>query len=217
MGAKSTYAGNRTVIVKSDPVQIGLTGGIGSGKSTVATMLQKLGAIIVDADAISRAVTAAGGAAVPEIATVFGPEFVDLDGALDRHKMRETVFKDSNAKKNLEQILHPLIRREMLIQAELASSRGASCVVFEIPLLVESGTWRNFVDSVLIVDCTAETQKRRVKERNGLSDEMVHNVMAAQASRRDRLAAADIVLFNDNCSLNQLAARVQAIAFKIGL
>lgn len=203
--------------MKADPVHVGLTGGIGSGKSTVALMLQKLGAVVVDADAISRAATAPDGAALPGIATLFGPDFLGTDGALNRPKMRETVFNDPTAKSKLEQILHPLIRREMVAQADLASSRGAHCVVFDIPLLVESGTWRNFVNSVLVVDCTQDTQIRRVKERSGYSDEMVLSVISAQASRQDRLQTADIVLFNDDCSLGHLATCVQTIASKIGL
>lgn len=217
MGTESSNAGDRTVVVKTDPVHVGLTGGIGSGKSTVAAMLQKLGAAIVDADAISRATTAPNGAALPAIATCFGPDFLSIDGALNRQKMRETIFRDPAAKSQLEHILHPLIRREMLAEAAMASSRGVPCVVFDIPLLVESGAWRNFVDSVLVVDCTPETQIQRVKERNGLSEEIVLSVISTQANRNDRLRAADIILFNDGCSLEQLATCVQAVASKIGL
>ena len=203
--------------MKTDSVRVGLTGGIGSGKSTVAAMLRKLGAFVVDADAVSHTATASNGAALPGIVSFFGAEFLDSKGALNRHKIRETIFKDPTAKSKLEQILHPLIRREMLAEADVASSRGAPCVVFDIPLLVESEAWRNFVNSVLVVDCTPEKQVRRVKERSGFSDEMVQSVISAQATRHDRLQAADIVLFNDDCSLEQLSTCVQAIASKIGL
>lgn len=203
--------------MKALPVHIGLTGGIGSGKSTVAALLHKLGASVVDADAISRAATAPNGSAMPEIAIAFGPAFVALDGALNRTKMREAVFKDPAAKKKLEHIVHPLVRREMLAQADFAISRDATCVVFDIPLLVESGEWRSFLDSVLVVDCTVESQVLRVKERSGLAEETVRSVISAQASRSDRLRAADVVIFNDYCSLAQLAAQVQSIAYEIGL
>lgn len=217
MGAKSTDAINRALVVKTNPVHIGLTGGIGSGKSTVAALLHKLGAAVVDADAISRAATAAGGAAICEIRTIFGHEFIGPGGALNREKMREVLFTDSSAKSKLESILHPFIRQQMFAQAETASAAGAACVVFDIPLLVESGAWRNFMDSVLVVDCTPETQLLRVKARSAISEDMILTIISAQASRNHRLAAADIVLFNDNCSMEQLASRVQAIALKIGL
>lgn len=199
------------------PVRIGLSGGIGSGKSTVATMLEKLGATVVDADAISRATTAAGGIALPAIVSVFGSEYLDLNGALNRPKMRTTVFHDPAAKKRLEHLLHPFIRDEMMSQANLATLRGVRHVIFDIPLLIESGVWRNFVDSVLIVDCTPATQKLRVQARSGLNQDMVQSIISAQASRIDRLRAADIVVFNDDCSLAQLATSVQEIATKIGL
>lgn len=171
----------------------------------------------MDADAISRATTASNGIAIPEIAAAFGPEFIDWDGALNRQKMREIAFKDSTAKEKLELILHPLVRREMLAQAKLATSRGANCVVFDIPLLVESGTWRSFLNSVLVVDCKVETQMLRVKARSGLAQEIVQSIISAQVSRGDRLRAADIVLFNDGCSLERLATQVRAIASEIGL
>lgn len=199
------------------PVRVGLSGGIGSGKSTVAKMLEKLGAAVVDADAISRATTAPGGIALPAIVSFFGSEYLDIDGALNRPKMRTTVFHDPAAKSRLEQILHPFIREEMMSQANLATLRGMRHVIFDIPLLIESGVWRNFLDSVLIVDCTPATQKLRVQERSGLNKDMVESIISAQASRVDRLRAADFVVFNDDCSLAQLATSVQAIAAQIGL
>jgi len=217
MGAKGIDAGDRAVDVTKGAIRLGLTGGIGSGKSTVAAMLQKLQAFIVDADAISRQLTTHDGPALPQIAAIFGPEFIDTSGALNRERMREVVFQNTSAKSKLERILHPLIRQQMLKQADYASSQGFACVVFDVPLLVESGSWRNFVDVVLVVDCTPATQLSRVEARNGLSAAVVQNMMAAQASRGERLRAADIVLFNDNCSLEQLASTVSAIAPKIGL
>ena len=203
--------------MKADPVRIGLTGGIGSGKSTVAAMLEKMGATIIDADAISRAATAKDGSALNEVAIAFGPEFISSDGALDRQKMREIAFRDSSVKKKLEDILHPIVRREMLAQADLAESLGAACVVFDIPLLVESNSWRSFFNSVLVVDCTEDTQLFRVKERSGLPEDDVRRIISAQARRFDRLRSADIVVFNDSCSLEQLATLVQSIASEIGL
>lgn len=218
MGPTRTDAAYRVVaVVSTNPVHVGLTGGIGSGKSSVASVLQKMGAAIVDADAVSRAATASNGSAIAEIATAFGSEFIDPYGALNRQKMREIVFQDFAAKKKLERILHPLVRREMLSQAKLAAAHGANCVVFDIPLLVESGTWRNSLDSVVVVDCKVETQFLRVKERSGLAQEIVQSIISTQASRGDRLFAADIVLFNEGCSLEQLATQVQAIASEIGL
>lgn len=217
MGANSIDAGAWTLVVKGNAIRLGLTGGIGSGKSTVAAMLQGLNASVIDADEISRRLTARQGAALPQIAATFGPAFIDANGALNRPKMRETVFNDSSAKTRLEGILHPLIREEMLVQANLACAQGAACVVLDIPLLVESGAWRNFIDLVLVVDCTASTQVSRVIARNGLSDAAVQSMMAAQLSREERLLAADIVLFNDDCSMEQLVSSVSAIAPKIGL
>lgn len=220
MGASNTNAGNWTLVLKTQSVRvirIGLTGGIGSGKSTVATMLQDLGAVIVDADAIARAITAPQGVALSGIAALFGPLFFDSAGALNREKMREIVFKDPTAKSKLENLLHPLIRQEMRAQADLACAQGATFLVFDIPLLVESGDWRNHLDFVLVVDCTPETQILRVRERNGFSSEVVRTVISAQASRKDRLQAADMVLFNDHCSLDQLASCVRAIVSKFGL
>lgn len=171
----------------------------------------------MDADAISHAATSSNGAAIPEIATAFGPEFIDQNGALNRQKMRELAFKDSSAKRKLERILHPLVRSEMSAQAKLAVLRGVTCIVFDIPLLVESGTWRNSLNFILVVDCTIATQILRVKARSDLAHEIVQSIISAQASRGDRLRAADIVLFNDGGSLEQLATQVRAIAAEIGL
>lgn len=200
-----------------DAVYLGLTGGIGSGKSTVAGIMRDLGATVIDADAISKEVTGAGGAALPAIASSFGINLISSDGALSREKMRDIVFLDASAKARLEAILHPLIKKEMLARAVLAQSQGSACIVFDIPLLVESETWRNIVDCVLVVDCSPETQQVRVSARSSLNLPMIQRMMGSQASREKRLRAADLVVFNDDLSLTQLAAQVKTIAPKIGL
>lgn len=173
---------------------MGLTGGIGSGKSTVAGLLAECGAAVVDADAISRRLTAAGGAAMPLIAASFGEQFVNAGGAMDRDRMRALVFADPGAKKKLEAIVHPLVAAETARQAESATS---PCIVFDIPLLVESGRWRQQLDRVLVVDCSEETQISRVLARNGWTREAALGVLGAQATRRQRLAAADACIYND--------------------
>ena len=198
--------------------RIGLTGGIGSGKSTVAAMLAARGAVWVDADAISRSLTAAGGAAMPAIAQTFGARFVDADGALDRQAMRERAFGDPQARSQLESILHPLVAQETDRQAQAAMRAGAACLVFDVPLLVESDRrWRARVDVVLVIDCSAQTQIDRVMARSGWSREAVERVIAQQASRAKRLAAADASLFNEGLSLVQLEAQVQELWQHFGL
>ncbi len=198
-------------------VKVGLTGGIGSGKSTVARILQDLGASVVDADAISKAVTEVNGIALPQIMSTFGPDLVSITGVLDRDRLRDIVFQNSSAKKELEAILHPHIRREMLAKASLAAAQNSACIVFDIPLLVESGSWRNVADTIIVVDCSNETQQARVMERNGLAPDTIQRVIASQASRIVRLRASDIVLHNDDISLDQLTQNVQSIATQIGL
>lgn len=198
-------------------IRVGLTGGIGSGKSTVLQMLAQLGAATIDADAISRATTAAGGAAIPAIAQRFGPGFIGPDGALDRARMREHAYADPQARRDLEQIIHPLVGAESSRQVEAALGAGVPCIVFDIPLLVESGRWRAQVDQVLVVDCSAETQVQRVVARSGLEPEAVRAIMAAQATRAQRLAAADTVICNDGISLEELRHMVVQAAHSFGL
>jgi len=197
--------------------RIGLTGGIGSGKSTVAQMLADGGAVIVDADAISRQLTAAGGAAIPAISQIFGAAFITPAGALDRDAMRQQVFADSAAKRRLEAIVHPLVAAETSRQASVAESQGARCLVFDIPLLVESGRWRAQLHQVLVVDCTEDRQISRVMARNGWTREAVQKVIAAQASRAQRLAAADICIYNETQSLAELAGLARVAAARFGL
>src|SRR4051812_16971745 len=197
-------------------IRVGLTGGIGSGKSTVLQMLAHLGATVVDADAISRSTTAAGGAAIPAIAERFGDSFINAQGALDRDRMREHAYADPGARKQLEEIIHPLVGQESDRQVQAALAAGALCVGFDIPWLVESGHWRARVDRVLVVDCSPETQVIRVVARSGLAPEAVRAIMAAQASREERLAAADIVVCNEGLSLDALRDRVEQAARRLG-
>jgi len=198
-------------------MRIGLTGGIGSGKSTVLQMFAQLGAAVVDADAISRGTTAAGGAAIAAIAARFGAEFVTADGALDRERMRAQAYADPQARKQLEEIIHPLVGQESARQVEAALAAGVPCIVFDIPLLVESGRWRAQVDRVLVIDCSPETQIGRVVARSGLKPDEVRAIIAAQATRADRLAAADIVICNDGLSLGELRDNVVQAARRFGL
>jgi dephospho-CoA kinase len=186
-------------------VRLGLTGGIGSGKSTVARMLQALGATLVDADAISRSSTAANGSAIAQIREAFGDDYISADGALDRDRMRALVFAQPEARARLEAIVHPLVRTE--IDRRCAAMNGG-CAVLDLPLLAESEAWRQRVDTIWVVDCSPETQIRRVMHRNGWPREQVEAVLAAQASREQRLAIAETVIDNDNATLEQLETSV---------
>ncbi len=186
-------------------VRLGLTGGIGSGKSTVAAMLAGLGAVLIDADAISRASTAAGGIAVEAIRAAFGDEFVTADQAMDRDRMRARVFSDPAAKTRLEGIVHPIVRAE--IDRQMAAvTRGVA--LLDLPLLAESPFWRERCDLVWVVDCDPETQIRRVMQRNGWPRAQVEQVLAAQASRAQRLEIADGVIANDGVTLAELRTQV---------
>ena len=198
-------------------LRLGLTGGIGSGKSTVATLLGQSGAAIIDADAISRSVTAGGGPALGPLAAEFGPEFINAEGAMDRDRMRALAYSDANARKRLEAIVHPLIGREVERQSEAAIRSGHRCLVFDVPLLVESGHWRQKVDRVLVVDCTPAVQIERVMARSGLARDAVEKIMASQAPREVRLRAADAVVFNDQLDLDQLAHKVKHLGQRFGL
>ena len=202
------------------PLLLGLTGGIGSGKSTVAGFLAKAhGAAIVDADAISRNTTAARGSALSAIADAFGAHLINEDGALDRAAMRDLVFTDPGARQRLEAIIHPLVSDETDRQAAAAHAAGAPLIVFDVPLLVESGPrWRARVDRVMVVDCDAETQVERVIARNQLPRDQVEGILAAQAGRPQRLACADVVIFNGaGTDLAQLGAQVDIWARRFGL
>jgi len=174
---------------------VGLTGGIGCGKSTVAELFAGLGATIVDTDAIAHSLTAPHGAAMPAILAEFGPDFATPDGALDRARMRSLVFTDAGARGRLEAILHPRIRDATAAAAAIASG---PYVIFAVPLLIESGTWRERVSRVLAVDCSEDTQVARVMQRSQLGADQVRAIMATQVTRAERLAAADDVIDNDD-------------------
>ena len=195
----------------TSPLRLGLTGGIGSGKSTVAQMFATRGAAVIDSDAIARSVTAANGSAMPAIAEAFGKEFVTPEGALDRDRMRALVFSDPSAKLRLEAIVHPLVGMATQAQAQAAIQAGHTLLVFDVPLLVESPRWRKLVDKVLVVDCLESTQIERVIARSGLARDAVQNIIQAQATRAQRLAAADITLFNEGLDLEQLQVAVDAL------
>ena len=186
---------------------VGLTGGIGSGKSTVADLFAAHGVPLVDTDLIAHRITAPHGIAMPQIAAEFGASFIAADGSLDRARMRTLVFSDDGARKRLEGITHPLIRAET--EREQREAQGPYVIVV-VPLLVESGSWKTRVNRVLTVDCSVETQISRVMSRNGFSREQVLAIIARQATREARLAAADDIIDNDNAPVNALKAQVEA-------
>jgi len=189
-------------------LRIGLTGGIGSGKSTVAGLLALHGAAIIDTDAIARRLTLPGGAAIAGIREAFGDGFIDASGALDRERMRSLAFGDPVSRRHLEAILHPLIGVETARQADASN---APIKVFDVPLLVESGRWRSIVDKVLVVDCSEATQAARVVTRSGWTDDAVQRVIAQQASRQARLSCADAVIRNEGLTMSELAAEVAGL------
>ena len=172
---------------------VGLTGGIGSGKSAAASEFARLGAAVVDTDAIAHALTQAGGAAIPELARIFGSEMIGESGAMDRNRMRERVFADPAARQALEALLHPMIREE---SRRLIAKAPGPYVIHVVPLLVESPDYRRRVDRVLVIDVPEEQQVERVRARSGLSEAQVRAILASQATRADRLAAADDVIEN---------------------
>lgn len=186
---------------------VGLTGGIGSGKSLVADQLALAGAAVIDADRLAHQATAPAGAAIEAIRARFGADMITSEGALDRAAMRSLVFSDPAAKRELEAIVHPLVRQAALDQACDSAKSGAPYVVFAIPLLVESGDWLRRIDRLLLVDCPAEEQLRRVMRRSALAATQVRAIIDQQASRQRRLAAAQDVLFNGG-GLDLVPARV---------
>ena len=198
-------------------LRIGLTGGIGSGKSTVARVLAECGAAVIDADAISRQLTAPGGLAIAAIASQFGNQFVTAEGALNRDLMRQLAFDDPVSRLRLEAIIHPLVGHEILAQTAHAIAGGRTCLVVDIPLLVESGRWRQQVDRVLVIDCSEAAQIDRVTARNSFSREAVQKIIAGQATRDQRLAAADICIHNEGLSLERLDALIRQLARSFGL
>lgn len=193
----------------AEPLRVGLTGGIGSGKSTVAALLASLGAGIIDTDAISRRLTAASGRAIPALREAFGDSVIDFQGALDRHRMRQLVFDDPPARHRLEGILHPMILADT--EREAGLQQDAAVLVFDVPLLVESPQWMHRVHRVLVVDCSEATQIARVMKRSGWSEASVRAVIAAQATREQRRAVADDLIINDDISMAALSERVEQL------
>ncbi|MFN7085919.1 MAG: dephospho-CoA kinase [Burkholderiales bacterium] len=189
---------------------IGLTGGIGSGKSSAAEIFRELGAAVVDTDEIARELTGPGGAAIAAIRSQFGPDYIAADGGLDRPKMRKLVFDAPAARKRLEAILHPMIRREA--QSRIAAA-WQPYVLVAVPLLLETGAYRDLVSRILVVDCTEELQVTRTMQRSRLTADEVRAIMAAQLPRNARLALADDVLHNDG-SMEALRRQVEALHAK---
>lgn len=186
---------------------VGLTGGIGCGKTTVADLFAARGASVIDTDQIAHSLTAPQGAAMPALVAEFGPEFATPEGALDRAKMRALVFSDPGARARLEGILHPRIREATAATALLATG---PYVIFVVPLLIESGTWLERVARILVIDCPEEVQVARVMARNGLPESQVRAIMAAQVTRAQRQAAADDIILNDD-GLEALEPQVERL------
>ena len=194
---------------------VGLTGGIGSGKSAAADEFARLGATVVDTDVIAHELTGKEGAAVPKIRELFGAQAIGPDGAMDRGRMRELAFSDHAQRKKLEGLLHPMIREE---SARRIAAAAGPYVVHVVPLLVESPDYRSRVDRVLVVDTPEATQVARVRARSGLNEEQIHAVIHAQAPRAKRLAAADDVIDNsgDLASLRQQVAALHEKYARLG-
>ena len=200
------------------PVRLGLTGGIGSGKSTLASLLAQAGAAVLDADAISRSLTQPGGRAIPGIMAEFGEQLMNPQGAMDREAMRALVFSNPQSKRQLEAILHPLIGQILQEETSAALSAGHLCLVYDVPLLVESGErWRRQVDWVCVVDCEVETQIQRVMARSQLSRPDVERIISQQANRQLRLASSDMVIFNEGIDLAQLKHLAHEMMARFGL
>lgn len=190
------------------PYCIALTGGIGCGKTTVSALFAALGVTVIDTDEIARDLTRPSGTAIAAISDAFGPEFVTENGALDRDAMRRLVFADAEAKRTLERILHPLIRREAARQIDAAQQ--TPYVILVVPLLLETDAYHELANRTLVVDCDEVLQIARTKQRSALSEPEVRAIMATQVSRQQRLAAADDVITNDG-DIAQLEARVAAL------
>ena len=200
------------------PLRLGLTGGIGSGKSTVASILASAGAAVMDADAISRSLTLPGGRAIPAILAEFGEQLIAPNGAMDRDAMRALVFSNPQSKRQLEAIIHPLVGQVLQEESHAALAAGHACLVYDVPLLVESGDrWRRQVDWVCVVDCEVETQIQRVMHRNQLSRAEIERIISQQASRQQRLDCADAVIFNEGIDLAQLKQLAHEMMARFGL
>jgi dephospho-CoA kinase len=190
------------------PYCVGLTGGVGSGKSTAARLFADLGATVVDTDAIAHALSASEGAAMPAIAAAFGREVVAADGSLDRAAMRGRVFADGSARQRLERILHPLIHVEVLRQVAAAQ---APYVILIVPLLLENlAAYRPLIDRIAVVDCDEQQQIERTTRRPGVSPAQARAILAVQGSRAARLAIADDIIAN-RAGLAELEAQVRQL------
>ena len=187
---------------------VGLTGGIGSGKTTVANLFAARGVPLVDTDLIAHELTARGGAAIEPIRAAFGDAAIAADGSLDRAAMRARAFGDPDARRRLEAILHPMIRERTVRAIEAAAHEAYAIVV--VPLLVESGTWQSWLDRILVVDCPEQVQIERVMKRSALTREQALAILSAQATRQARLAAADDVIDNTG-AVQELPERVDAL------
>jgi len=200
------------------PLRLGLTGGIGSGKSSVASIMASAGATIMDADAISRSLTLPGGRAIPAILAEFGEQLIAPDGAMDREAMRALVFSNPVSKRQLEAIIHPLVGQVLQEESIAAIAAGHACLVYDVPLLVESGErWRRQVDWICVVDCEVETQIQRVMSRNQLGRAEIERIISQQASRQQRLDCADAVIFNEGIDLAHLKQLVHEMMARFGL
>jgi dephospho-CoA kinase len=204
----SSPSSSDSSILNTTKLLVGLTGGIGSGKTWVANAFAERGASVIDADAISRTLTAAGGAAIAPIQAAFGSQMITPEGALDRTKMRELIFSDVHNKEKLEAILHPLIRAEVAQQTRLAAG---PYIIYVVPLLVETGVRdRLQLARILVVDCDEALQVQRVMERDGLPEQTVKNIIAHQATRAERLAIATDVIHNQT-TLEAIAPEIDRL------
>lgn len=194
-------------------LRVGLTGGIGSGKSTVASLFKECGVVVIDSDVISHQITQSGGMAIAAICTTFGEDYIDASGALNRALMRQLIFCDPVAKSKLEAILHPLIRAQMLAQIDSVNA-DSTCVspylLLVVPLLFETKNYQALVQRVLVVDCAETIQVARTMQRSGLDEKTVHTIMASQILRSERLRLADDVIQNEG-DLNALRQRVNQL------
>jgi len=190
--------------------RIGLTGGIGSGKSTFGAMLAARGFALIDADAVSRELTGIGGLAIAKLREAFGDSSIALDGSMDRNQMRTLVFSQPEAKARLETILHPLIRASITEKLTAIKDKGEPLAILDIPLLVESSQWQGQLDGIIVVDCSEGRQLSRVMARNGWTQDQTKAVMATQASRQERLAVANWVINNDSDDLSALQKQADA-------
>ncbi len=187
-------------------LHIGLTGGIGCGKSTVCELFREYGIPIIDSDIIARELVEPGAPALQQITNFFGEQMLQQDGSLNRAKMRELIFNNRQQREQLESILHPMIRQEMLRQL---STLESPYVIIAIPLLLEKG-WQQQLDRVVVVDCSEEQQRERAAQRDGSSAQTIEQIIASQISREERIAAADDVIDN-SLSLESLRGQIYTL------